>query len=69
MSDKLDDYARRPMRYQNIDGIWEMGLGFLWLAAPLLEKSLRGAPSRLMKKSKRRLLCRTAAIVSSLFSA
>jgi len=25
--------------------------------------------SRLMKKSKRRLLCRTAAIVSSLFSA
>jgi hypothetical protein len=29
MLDKLDDYAQRPMRYQNIDGIGEMGIGFL----------------------------------------
>jgi hypothetical protein len=32
------------MRYQNIDGISEMGIGFLWMIAVLLEKSLSGAP-------------------------
>jgi hypothetical protein len=44
MLDKLDDYARRPMRYRNIDGIWEMGIGFLCVMIVLLEKSLRSAP-------------------------
>ena len=44
MSDELDDYVRRPMRYQHIDGIWEMGIGFLFLAIPLLGKSLKDAP-------------------------
>lgn len=36
MLDQVDDYARRPMRYQNIDGIWEMGIGFQWLGMMLL---------------------------------
>ncbi len=44
MSDKLDDYARRPVRYKYIDGIWEIGIGFMWLTMPLLEKSLKSAP-------------------------
>jgi hypothetical protein len=44
MLDKLDDYAHRPMRYKYIDGIWEMGIGFLFLAIPLLGKSLKDAP-------------------------
>jgi len=44
MSDELDDYARRPMRYKYIDGIWEMGIGFLCVMLVLLEKSLKGAP-------------------------
>jgi hypothetical protein len=32
------------MRYQNIDGTWEIGVGFLFLTMTFLEKSLRGAP-------------------------
>jgi hypothetical protein len=32
------------MRYRNIDGIWEMGIGFLCVMIVLLEKSLRSAP-------------------------
>jgi hypothetical protein len=44
MLDKLDDYARRPMHYQNIDGIWEMGIGFLFVMMTLSETSLSGAP-------------------------
>jgi hypothetical protein len=32
------------MRYKNIDGIWEMGIGFLCVMMVLLEKSLRSAP-------------------------
>jgi len=39
------------------------------LLAPLSWEDVKRFFSRLMKKSKRRLLCRTAAIVSSLFSA
>jgi positive regulator of sigma E activity len=37
MLDKLDDYMQRPMRYQNIDGIGEMGIGFLWLGIGVLQ--------------------------------
>jgi len=44
MFDQIDDYARRPMRYQNIDGTWEMAAGFMFLTMPFLEKSFRGAP-------------------------
>ena len=58
MSDKLDDYARRPIRYQYIDGIWEIGIGFLWVMWALLEKSLNGAPSNSIWRSRRTLaLC------------
>jgi hypothetical protein len=32
------------MRYQNTDGTWEMGIGFLFLTMTFLEKSLRSAP-------------------------
>jgi hypothetical protein len=32
------------MRYKNIDGIWEIGIGFMGLTMPLLENSLKSAP-------------------------
>ena len=44
MIDKVDDYVQRPGRYQNIDGLWEMGIGFMFLTLTLLDKSLTGAP-------------------------
>lgn len=44
MHNQPDEYVWRPMRYQNIDGIWEIGIGFMWLAFPLLEGSLRNTP-------------------------
>ncbi len=37
MFDTVDDYVHRPMRYRNIDGIWEMGVGFQWLGFAVLE--------------------------------
>ena len=27
----IDEYARRPFRYQNIDGIGQLGVGLLWI--------------------------------------
>lgn len=44
MFDKLDDYARRPLRYQNVDGLWEMGIGFLWLGMAFLDRLKASAP-------------------------
>jgi hypothetical protein len=37
MIDKVDGYVRRPVRYKNIDGAWEMSLGLLWLGVALLD--------------------------------
>jgi hypothetical protein len=37
MANQIDDYVKRPVRYQNIDGLGELGFGILWMALPLLE--------------------------------
>ncbi|HXH50823.1 MAG TPA: hypothetical protein VNM47_15880 [Terriglobia bacterium] len=37
MTTQIDDYVKRPMRYQNIDGLEELGIGLLWIILPLLE--------------------------------
>ena len=37
MANQIDDYVKRPVRYQNIDGLNELGIGILWMALPLLE--------------------------------
>jgi hypothetical protein len=37
MSNSIDDYVKRPIRYQNIDGLDELFLGFLWIALQLLD--------------------------------
>jgi len=44
MSNELDDYVRRPVRYKNIDGIWEMGVGFLWVGMALFDRVWAIAP-------------------------
>jgi len=44
MFDTVDDYVHRPMRYRNIDGIWEMGCGFQWLGFAVLEMLRARAP-------------------------
>lgn len=45
MADQIDDYVKRPLRYQNIDGLGELGFGILWMALPLLTFLRRTAPS------------------------
>ena len=37
MSDQIDDYVKRPMRYENIDGLNELFIGIMWIIFPLLE--------------------------------
>ena len=37
MANQIDEYAKRPIRYQNIDGLNELGIGILWMTLPLLE--------------------------------
>jgi hypothetical protein len=37
MFDQLDDYVRRPMHYENIDGIGQLGIGILWMGIAALE--------------------------------
>jgi hypothetical protein len=46
MVDQLDDYARRPVRYKYIDGIWEMGAGFLLLGFAALGRLQASAPQK-----------------------
>jgi len=36
MFDQLDDYVRRPMHYENIDGIGQLGMGILWMGIAAL---------------------------------
>lgn len=37
MSSLIDDYVKRPMLYDNTDGINELMIGALWIGLPLLE--------------------------------
>ena len=45
MTNQIDDYAKRPIRYKNIDGLSGLAIGFLWVLAPLLEIFTKTAPS------------------------
>jgi hypothetical protein len=45
MTTQIDDYAKRPIRYQNIDGLGELGIGVLWTGFALLLSLLRTTPS------------------------
>jgi hypothetical protein len=67
MFDQVDDYAHRPMRYRNIDGIWEMGAGFYWLVWVLLEKFRASAPGNsVWHRQSTHVLC-LAVLVSVVF--
>jgi hypothetical protein len=44
MFDQIDDYVHRPARYRNIDGIWEMGIGVLWLGMAALGRLQASTP-------------------------
>ncbi len=37
MASQIDDYVKRPIRYQNIDGLGELLIGVMWIVFPLLE--------------------------------
>jgi hypothetical protein len=45
MANQVDDYVKRPMRYQNIDGLGELGIGIIWTGLTLLELLKETAPS------------------------
>jgi hypothetical protein len=45
MMNKIDDYVQRPVRYRNIDGLWEMGLGLLTSGISLLDYLRMSAPT------------------------
>jgi len=45
MADQIDDYVKRPMRYQNIDGLDELLIGVLLTGVGLLQLFREIAPS------------------------
>ena len=36
MANQIDDFVKRPMRYQNVDGLNELGAGVIWTGLVLL---------------------------------
>jgi hypothetical protein len=45
MASQIDDYVKRPVRYQNIDGLAELGIGILWTGLMLVQLLRDVAPS------------------------
>lgn len=45
MSHQIDDYVKRPVQYQNIDGLGELATGFMWMGFWLLGFLLKTAHS------------------------
>jgi hypothetical protein len=45
MADQIDEYVKRPRRYENIDGLGELFFGILWMALLLLIYFDLAAPS------------------------
>jgi hypothetical protein len=62
MTNQIDDYAKRPIRYRNIDGLSELAIGLLWVLAPLLEIFTKTAPSGSLWHGKTPLLVCFAAL-------